>query len=379
MGFRSIVVVVAAGVLAALAAGAATASPRLKMGIVEHAEAYHGDPARFFPTLSELGVQLLRVNLQWGGRFGVARRRPVNAADPADPAYDWRAADGVVMNAARQRIEIVFAIFGAPGFANGGLPPNRAPRNARHLRDFAYAAAIRYSGRYRRPDGRVLPAVRLWLAWNEPNLKLGLVPQYRRKGNRWIIQSAIDYARICNAVYEGIHATGLRDEKVACGVTAPRGGNNPRSLRPSISPLAFLRAMKFAGAKNFDAYAHQAYHGAPTETPATPPPGRTAITLGNINALIRELSRLYGRKQIWITEYGYQTRPPDPFFGVSWSLQARYLTQAFTIARRHPRIDMMLWFLLRDERRIDGWQSGLMTHTGKKKPAFAAFQRLRAR
>jgi hypothetical protein len=39
---------------------------------------------------------------------------------------------------------------------------------------------------------------------------------------------------------------------------------------------------------------------------------------------------------------------------------------------------MFLWFLLRDERRgAEGWQSGLLTASGKKKPAFAAFQRLR--
>ena len=40
---------------------------------------------------------------------------------------------------------------------------------------------------------------------------------------------------------------------------------------------------------------------------------------------------------------------------------------------------MLLWFLLRDERRLTrrGWQSGLLTASGAKKPAFAAFQKLR--
>ncbi len=49
------------------------------------------------------------------------------------------------------------------------------------------------------------------------------------------------------------------------------------------------------------------------------------------------------------------------------------------IAKRNPRIDMFLWFLLRDERRLtdEGWQSGLLTAGGLKKPSFAAFQRLR--
>ena len=57
--------------------------------------------------------------------------------------------------------------------------------------------------------------------------------------------------------------------------------------------------------------------------------------------------------------------------------QARYLTKAYAVARRNPRITMMLWFLLRDERRLSGWQSGLLTSSGKPKPAFNAFRRLR--
>ena len=64
------------------------------------------------------------------------------------------------------------------------------------------------------------------------------------------------------------------------------------------------------------------------------------------------MTRLYGNKRIWITEYGYQTNPPDRIFGVSLANQAKYLTQAYGIAKRNPRIDMFLWFLLRDERRL---------------------------
>ena len=69
-----------------------------------------------------------------------------------------------------------------------------------------------------------------------------------------------------------------------------------------------------------------------------------------------------------------QTRPPDPLFGVSWVKQAKYLKQAYAIARRNPRITMMLWFLLKDEPRIGGWQSGLETAAGKKKPSYRAFR-----
>jgi hypothetical protein len=367
------VALLAASLAATVDAGAA---PGLKHGIVEHAGAFYGDNDEFFGTLRELRPQVLRVNLNWGGQLGVARRRPVDDTDPADPAYRWGLYDRIVLEAAKRRIEIAFSIFGTPPWANGGGRPSRAPRDPYRLFAFSWAAATRYSGTYKRSDGVVLPRVRLWIAWNEPNLNLGLVPQYRRVRGRWVIQSAIDYARICNAITEGVHATLLRGQRVACGVTAPRGNNNPRAPRPSISPIAFLRAMAKAGARGFDAYAHQAYYGGPGETPATPPLGPYAITLANIDRLVREVQRLYGPRRLWITEYGYQTYPPDAVFGVSWALQARYLTQAYEIARRHPRIDLMLWFLLYDEADVERWQSGLISVDGRRKPAFYAFQRL---
>ena len=37
---------------------------------------------------------------------------------------------------------------------------------------------------------------------------------------------------------------------------------------------------------------------------------------------------------------------------------------------------MMLWYLLQDEPNLGGWQSGLQTTQGKRKPAFKAYQRL---
>ena len=365
-------------VVALACASAASAAPGLRGGITDSGGAYFGQPVDFFPTLEELGVRVLRVHLNWGGRLGVAKRRPVEGTEHDDPAYDWRLYDRIVLDAERHGVEVLFTVFGTPPWANGGAPPTRAPRNADRLREFAYAAATRYSGSVR-AGGRVLPRVRYWTAWNEPNLQIGLVPQWKRVGRKWTIQSAADYARICNAVVDGVRASLLRGQKIACGVTAARGNNNPNGAKPSVSPLAFLRAMKKAGATGFDAYAHHPYYGAPSETPATPSPGRGGVTLGNIDALVAEVTRLYGRKRIWLTEYGYQTNPPDDVFGVSWETQAQYVRESFAIARAHPRIDMLLWFLLQDEGDPARWQSGLISATGERKPSFEAFREELAR
>ena len=386
MRSRTLALATALAAVALVVVPTASASRFLQHGIFDDASIHYGDPATVFPLLKTLRTPLIRVNLVWGGQNGVAKRRPANPADPADRAYDWGPYDRTVNYAAQYGIKVVFAIIGTPPWANAAAGVNVAPRNPLDLQRFAAAAATRYSGSYPAPDGRLLPPVRFWLAWNEPNNPAFLRPQYRKVRGRYVAQSPIDYARICNAIYKGVSVTSLGASKVACGVTGPRGNNEPSSVRPALSPLAFLRGMKKAGAAKFDAYAHHPYYGSPSETPSSPPPpgkrgvAPTAVTLGNIDVLVREVTRLYGNKRIWITEYAYQTNPPDPVYGVSPALQAKYLTQAYGIAKRHPRIDMLLWFLLRDERRArleEGWQSGLLTETGVRKPAFAAFQRLR--
>jgi hypothetical protein len=375
--------VFAAALVAVPSAGAARG---MQVGLYDETEVF-GNPTRAFPLMKTLRTQVLRVNLYWGSAWGrsgtglaVARRRPADATNPDDKAYDWSLYDKAVRNAAKHRIKVMLAIFGTPGWANRGNGPNIPPASIADLRDFAYAAATRYSGTFvpanAEPDSEPLPAVRLWLAWNEPNNPVFLRHQYRKVGGRYVMQSAVDYARICNAIYSGVKSTLFGGQKVGCGATAPRGNNAPRSRRASISPLAFLRAAKKAGMKRFDAYAHHPYYGSAVETPTSRPKSKTAVGLGNIGDLIKELTRLYGSKRVWITEYGYQTKPPDRSFGVSYAKQAAYLRQAYTIARKNPRIDMMLWFLLRDQIDLSGWQSGLVTLGGKKKPAFTTFQRL---
>jgi hypothetical protein len=134
-------------------------------------------------------------------------------------------------------------------------------------------------------------------------------------------------------------------------------------------------AVRKAGLKKFDAYAHNPYNG-PRELPTTKPHTKGAYTLGNIGDMISQVTKLWGRKRIWLTEYAYQTNPPDRAFGVSYKKQALYLKQAFAIARKQPRVDMMLWFQVKDEPGIGGWQSGLITTRGKKKPAYVTYARL---
>ena len=341
-------------------------------------EQVYGRTVWAFRQLRTLRAGIVRITIPWST---VAKRRPKRAADPADKAYNWTAVDNVVKQAAENKVRVLATIFGTPRWA--GPASNRMPRRITDLRLFAYAAARRYSGTYRVKESenepaRVLPAVRYWLAWNEPNNPVFLKPQWKMVKRKWRPQSAYNYARICSAIWVGVHSTHLKGEKVACGVTGPRGNDAPRSSRPSTSPLVFLTWLRRAGLKHFDAYAHHPYYNNRFERPTTVPTSKKAVTLGNIRVLIQKLNSLYGpKKRLWITEYGYQTRPPDRRFGVPYSLQAKYVHQAVAIARQTRRVDMFVWFLIRDERRLSGWQSGVLSVRGKRKPSFYAFRSLR--
>jgi hypothetical protein len=382
-----------------LAVSAASASPKkhtaaqsshLLVGINDEADTLYGNPVTGFQALKALGAKVLRVNLYWGGnQWAVSRgAEPTDPTDPGDPAYNWAIYDRLMRYAATYDIKVVFSILFTPKWANGGKGKNVAPTNAKALQDFAYAAATRYDGSYIPPSWQQqptlesptepLPAVTMWTAWNEPNNPVFLTPQYKKVGAKWVVESAVQYAKICNAVYTGIHTGGTSAEKVACGVTAPKGNDAPGTSRPSVDPISFLIAAKKAGMKKFDVYAHHPYYAAPDEPPTFVPSGKDArrIQLGNINVLLAELTKLYGPKHLWITEYGYETNPPDHNFGVSYAKQAAYLTQAYAIAKKNPRIDMLLWFLIKDDKNLGGWQSGLETVTGKHKPAWNAFMKV---
>jgi hypothetical protein len=373
----------AAGAVAASAsrdadsAAKRSSAPRMLVGFYDDAQLY-GNTTWAFTQLRALRAGIVRATLDWGS---VARRRPVRPADPADPAYNWTAVDRMIDEADKRNIRVMLAIYGTPRWA--GRARNRLPRRAIDLRLFATAAALRYSGTYtvkeqeNEPE-RTLPAVRHWLAWNEPNNPVFLRPQWKMVARKWRVQAAYDYAKICGAIWSGVHATRLAGEKVACGVTGPRGNDAPRSKRPSTSPLLFMTWLRRAGLRRMDAYAHHPYYGHRSEKPTTKSRSPKAVTLGNIGSLITRVNRLWGRRtRVWITEYGYQTNPPDRLFGVSYRNQARYLQQAMGMARRNRRIDMFIWFLIRDEGRLSGWQSGLVTRRGARKPAFRAFQRAR--
>jgi len=157
--------------------------------------------------------------------------------------------------------------------------------------------------------------------------------------------------------------------QVAGGGTAPRGGTG------GVSPVAWLTGMHRAGAL-LDAYAHNPYpldpkHETPTSGGCAHCTTITMATLGRLEALV---AKDFPRARIWLTEYGYQSDPPDPLLGVSLAKQARYLAEAAYVAYHAPRVDLLVHFLYRDEPSIARFQSGLTTIANAVKPAYHAFE-----
>ena len=59
------------------------------------------------------------------------------------------------------------------------------------------------------------------------------------------------------------------------------------------------------------------------------------------------MKRDFGPKRIWLTEYGYETNPPDPN-GVSWAAQAKFVAEAAERAAAAPYVDLLVQFMLQD-------------------------------
>ena len=103
----------------------------------------------------------------------------------------------------------------------------------------------------------------MWTAWNEPNNPIWLTPQYKRVGKTWRVESAFNYAKICNAVYNGralaVSSGRCRTSRSRAASPARRGTTRRRRAAPSVDPLTFLTQAQQFGMKDFDVYAHHPY------------------------------------------------------------------------------------------------------------------------
>jgi hypothetical protein len=264
-----------------------------------------------------------------------------------------------------------------------------------------------------------LPRVDYWSVWNEPDQPGWLAPQWRKYRGKEVLNSPRLYREYAEAAYTALYFTGHIKDTILIGELAPEGYTTPGYYN-ATTPMPFLRAMycvdshyrRLTGeaasalgcptkgsAKAFvDAnpvlfyatgFAHHPYFFYHPPSYTTPDPD--FVPLADLGRLEHGLDRslaAYGSHRhlpIYLTEYGYQTNPPDPRQVVTPAEQAAYLNQSDYIAWRDPRVRSVSQFLLYDAAPNamypttspdywDTFQTGLLYLDGRQKPAYAAYR-----
>ena len=390
--------------------------------------AVFANPAGEIAELKALGVNRLRLPFAWGSIAPDAGSRTephFDATDPgAYPAKNWAPYDNFVRLLAQAHIGLDLVLAPPPPlWASGkGAPhPSAHPYwepDAREFGQFVEAVGKRYSGTYTPPGQHSpLPRETFWSIWNEPNSGVQLAPQTL---NGPKLETAPRYYRaLADAAWSALDRTGHGHDTTLIGELAPEGSTvagAPGNFAV-MAPLRFLRALycvgadfqplrgtaatqrgcpaSAAGSKRFaaenpvlfhaTAYADHPYpYGLPPDrVPPDEPDYAVLAELPNLFSTLDRLQRAYGshkRYDVYSTEFGYQTTPPDTQSGgVSPSEAARWLNWAEYITWRYPRMRSYDQYLLVDPQPIPHkpyrrFASGLISDKYKVKPTWFAFR-----
>ena len=297
------------------------------------------------------GARRIRLLLNWRNAAPDTPPPGFDAANPGDPSYDWSDFDAELLPAAAAGLDAIVVIRSAPDWAEGagaGRPGTIRPDPGQFAR-FGYAAATRYSGRF-----AGLPRVRFWQVWNEPNHFGFLNPQ--NEGGA--LASVGQYAAMLNAFSDAVHAVDPANVVIA-GALAPFQNPDP-TVTP---PLSFMSQLLCVSATahpratcntqlHFDVWSHHPYtSGSPTHH-ATAPGDVSIPELRHMNSMLRAAVRaghVRSRAGVsfWVTEFAWDTNPPDPG-AVPLSLHARWVSEALYRIWK-AGVSLVTWYKLRDD------------------------------
>ena len=356
---RTVCFAVAICALVTFVTPAAAAAQRMWVGFHDDPSfRWVGDREARIERAARDGSSIIRLLVQWNL---AAPQRPANPSDPFDPAYNFDDLDEATRLAQAADQEVMLTISGTPRWANGGKNPNVMPRRIADFTAFARAISSRYSGRF-----MGYPFVRFWSIWNEPNLNLFLTPQFNSRGKS---VAPANYARLAAAGYAGIKA-GNRAAKVGVGETSARGRDRRvPGVSDTHSPGKFAELVARANRRlKFDAWTHHPYPFNPN-SPPTQLVKWPNVSLRSLPRLNDNLKKWFKRRsaEVWVTEYGHQTKPQDRF-GVSYAKQTAYIRQSIALAKSLPFVTMFIWFVYQDDQG-QPWESGLYTQAGTRKSA----------
>jgi hypothetical protein len=394
---------------ALVGAAPAAANPAMESLFQDDDMLLHSPIERVDAAMAELkaiGVDRVRIPALW--RDIAPLREPADPTDPRQyPDARINKLDRTISSAYAHGLSVLLNVRGgAPEWAQPRRPARIREEDAykpspRKFHQYVEMLGRRYSGAFVDMHGVTLPYVNAWSIWNEPNWGGLLQPQSRR-GKPY---GPHHYRRLVRSATSALQKTGHGEDMILLGETAPLGVDAPGPTR-SLKAVKFYRELfcfnarlkprrrcgdyQRKGPLDVTGVAHHPY-------PVLSPPEQRSSDDGYIRlADSRRLYRLLDaaarhgrvpeeRLPIWYTEFGYQTRPPDPYRGISLRKQAEWNVRAEYVAFKQPRVLSMAQFLLRDtpprrqyrpsERLYwSTYQTGLRFDDGRKKPAYDAYR-----
>jgi hypothetical protein len=343
--------------------------------------------------LRDLGVDTIRANVIWNRYAPSPTSKSKPGFDATDPnAYALGEVDALVAGAAARGMTVQLTPTGpGPAWASscGGSASARRICRPKPAEFGQFVTAL----------GRRYPTVDRWSIWNEPNQGGWLTPQWKKSGRKHIPAAPSIYRNLVRSATAALQASGHGNDQILLGETAPIGRTSGSYTKRSLSPAVFYRelfcldsrgrklrgkAARIRGCTTFKrldvtGIAHHPYTRGAGQSLSTRV-GSGDITLAHISRLSTWINRaahqrrIPGRLPIWITEYGFQTNPPDRFAGTSLKRQAKWLNQSDWLAWRNSRIRSVAQYEMRDERSTGAFQTGLEFLSGKAKPALAAYR-----
>jgi len=305
--------------------------------------------------------------------------------NPADPNYDWTALDQKVQAVVAQGLTPYLDTLWAPDWAQASPANGEASNrpNPAEFGDFAEALARHFSGQY--PG---VPRVRYYEAWNEPNLSLYLVPQLVHKRP---VSPGV-YRALLNAFAAAVHGVDPTNVVIAGGLAPFRDiTQSVLKQRKDWGPLSFMRNLLCLSKTlhrtcktrvSFDVWSMHPYtSGGPTHHAVLP----NDVSLGDLHKVTRVLRAARAHHEIraprgvgfWVTEFSWDSKPPDPQ-AVPVSYLERWVPEALYTMWK-AGVSVVTWFMLVDEPiSTSYYQSGLYFQragaTGKIKPFAAGFR-----
>jgi hypothetical protein len=303
------------------------------------------DPAARQLALSrirEAGATVVRIPVDWRNIVVADPPPGFDASDPASASYRFTAIDAAVLSAVAAGLTPLLVVSHAPAFAEASprwpyaYPGSWAP-SPMALDQFAAALARRYDGSFADPQAPagVLPRVRLFQAWNEPNLARYLEPQWVVAEGRWSAFSPLLYRQLLNGFYSGVKSVAPSDLVIAAGV-APNGD---REGVGRMQPVRFLQELLCLGASggcpdpaHFDVLDYHPLSVGDPDLPAVSSLDVAISDAAKVTDLLRRAERLHTlapdtAKPVWVTELNWESAP-QASNGVPASLQAQVISRA---------------------------------------------------